>query len=703
MWLWMLAVGFAGGLGLGSRPAPGPEAPPSTEDKADLPAPDAKKSLFGSRNPTPEPSKAAPPPPQADSFAGLPIAVAQRLWALELQRAKVAEFVPYLQDTDPKVRARALLAVGRLRDGVTEKGRGPTAALRALELGLEDTDVSVRLAAAFGTALTPGSAAMLMARLPVEEDHEVRSQIFRALGEQGAAEVVLTLRDALGGPEASAAALALGRLGMRQVQRATDEDVIGALVGVLRNPVAPARQNAAWALARLGATAARPELRAALQTIAQQDYDPQVRAWLVRAWAGVALPGERLEGLPALLADRDPGVRIAAARAVGKYGCADRPSLLEPLLKDEVPPVRQEAYAAAEACPVPTARLTELLGQHDALDDAALVEVLARRHELPDPMSWLADTWPLRVRVAALGAVRDRSVLMEWALNGEDAAMRSTAVTLLVEQATQAELLRLVAASDEAVVETAAEELKKRPDPKAEEPLLAVLGRERLEASTAGACLRALSVLYFTGKVPKVSPLAAERVQRQLQAWPKLRGDVAPIAGLLGIKLPEAAPMEVPELAEILDMRALRIQTEAGEIRVELWPEVAPYTVYNFVRLAEKGYFDGLSFHRVVPEFVVQTGDPRGDGWGGPGYAIPDELNPAPYEAGVLGMALSGPDTGGSQWFITLRPQPHLDGAYTAFGRVTLGLDHARRVMAGDQVQRVIVERVQPVAGYAFP
>ncbi|HND33831.1 MAG TPA: peptidylprolyl isomerase, partial [Myxococcota bacterium] len=461
--------------------------------------------------------------------------------------------------------------------------------------------------------------------------------------------------------------------------------------------------DAAWALARLGATSARPELRATLQSVAHHDYDPLVRAWLVRAWAGVALPGERLEGLPALLSDRDPGVRIAAARAVGKYGCADRPSLLEPLLKDEVAAVRQEAYAAAEACPGPAARLTELLGQHDALDDAALVEVLARRHELPDPMSWLADTWPLRVRVAALGAVRDRTVLMEWALNGEDAAMRSTAVSLLVEQATQAELLRLVTASDEAVVETAAEELKKRPDPKAEEPLLAVLGRPQLEASTAGACLRALSALYFTGKVPKVNPVAAERVQRQVQAWPKLREDAAPIAGLLGIKLPEAPPMVVPELAEILDMRALRIQTEAGEIRVELWPEVAPYTVYNFVKLAEKGYFDGLSFHRVVPEFVVQTGDPRGDGWGGPGYAIPDELNPAPYEAGVLGMALSGPDTGGSQWFITLRPQPHLDGAYTAFGRVTLGLDNARRVMAGDRLEKVIVERVQPVAGYAFP
>ncbi|HND32880.1 MAG TPA: hypothetical protein PLA94_22945, partial [Myxococcota bacterium] len=107
MWLWMSAVVFAGGLGLGGRPAPAPEAPSEPAAKPTVPAPDAKKSLFGSRPTEPEPATVVAPAPVAASFAGLPIAVAQQLWSLELQRAKVAEFVPFLKDSDPKVRARA--------------------------------------------------------------------------------------------------------------------------------------------------------------------------------------------------------------------------------------------------------------------------------------------------------------------------------------------------------------------------------------------------------------------------------------------------------------------------------------------------------------------------------------------------------------------------------------------------------------------
>ena len=118
-------------------------------------------------------------------------------------------------------------------------------------------------------------------------------------------------------------------------------------------------------------------------------------------------------------------------------------------------------------------------------------------------------------------------------------------------------------------------------------------------------------------------------------------------------------------------------------------PEEAPYTVWNFAHLAEEGYFDGVVFHRVVPDFVIQAGDPRGDGWGGPGYEIPDEINPLPYDTGALGMALSGPDTGGSQWFITLSPQPHLDGRYTIFARVTRGQAVAARITQGATIHRV--------------
>lgn len=102
-------------------------------------------------------------------------------------------------------------------------------------------------------------------------------------------------------------------------------------------------------------------------------------------------------------------------------------------------------------------------------------------------------------------------------------------------------------------------------------------------------------------------------------------------------------------------------------------------TVESFAVLAEKGFFDGTTIHRVVPDFVVQAGDPRGDGTGGPGYALRDELNPLPYVRGRIGMALSGADTGGSQWFVTLSRQPHLEGAYTVFSEVTAGMDVVER------------------------
>ena len=118
----------------------------------------------------------------------------------------------------------------------------------------------------------------------------------------------------------------------------------------------------------------------------------------------------------------------------------------------------------------------------------------------------------------------------------------------------------------------------------------------------------------------------------------------------------------------------------------------APLTVDNFVTLARKGYFDGLSVHRVVPDFVIQSGDPRGDGEGGPGYTIRDELNERPYLRGTVGMALDlWGDTGGSQFFITHSPQPHLDAKYTVFGRVIAGMDVVDQIQQGDIIRRVRV------------
>jgi cyclophilin family peptidyl-prolyl cis-trans isomerase/HEAT repeat protein len=131
------------------------------------------------------------------------------------------------------------------------------------------------------------------------------------------------------------------------------------------------------------------------------------------------------------------------------------------------------------------------------------------------------------------------------------------------------------------------------------------------------------------------------------------------------------------------------IHTSKGRIRIEFFPQDAPITVDSFITLARKGYFNGLTFHRVVPNFVIQGGDPRGDGEGGPGYQIRCEVNTRPYTRGAVGMALSGKDTGGSQFFITHSPQPHLDGGYTVFGQVISGMEVVDRISRGDVIRRV--------------
>ncbi|HWS53537.1 MAG TPA: peptidylprolyl isomerase, partial [Pyrinomonadaceae bacterium] len=133
------------------------------------------------------------------------------------------------------------------------------------------------------------------------------------------------------------------------------------------------------------------------------------------------------------------------------------------------------------------------------------------------------------------------------------------------------------------------------------------------------------------------------------------------------------------------------VRTDKGAFTVELLADDAPLTVDNFVQLARRNYFNNVSFHRVVPNFVVQGGDPRGDGNGGPGYQIRCEINTVPYDRGAVGMALSGKDTGGSQWFVTHSPQPHLDGGYTVFGRVVEGLDVVDRIARGDLIRGIVV------------
>jgi cyclophilin family peptidyl-prolyl cis-trans isomerase len=133
------------------------------------------------------------------------------------------------------------------------------------------------------------------------------------------------------------------------------------------------------------------------------------------------------------------------------------------------------------------------------------------------------------------------------------------------------------------------------------------------------------------------------------------------------------------------------VVTSRGSFTIQFQPDNAPLTIDNFVQLAKRGYFNGQTIPRVVPNFVIQAGDPRGDQNGGPGYTIRCEINPVLFERAAVGMALSGKDTGGSQWFVTHSPQPHLDGGYTVFGQVIRGMDVVDNISRGDVIRRVIV------------
>jgi len=138
----------------------------------------------------------------------------------------------------------------------------------------------------------------------------------------------------------------------------------------------------------------------------------------------------------------------------------------------------------------------------------------------------------------------------------------------------------------------------------------------------------------------------------------------------------------------------VKLETTKGEVQLELYPEHAPKTVNNFVFLVKEAFYDGISFHRVIDKFMIQGGDPTGSGMGGPGYKFEDELsgNPLKHDSKVISMANSGPNTNGSQFFITHLPQPHLDGKHTVFGKVIQGEDVIDSIQQGDLINKASVD-----------
>jgi peptidyl-prolyl cis-trans isomerase B (cyclophilin B) len=208
--------------------------------------------------------------------------------------------------------------------------------------------------------------------------------------------------------------------------------------------------------------------------------------------------------------------------------------------------------------------------------------------------------------------------------------------------------------------------------------------------------------------VADMSKKKSKKIKVQKKVWYKNMKIVIPVAaavlivGLLltlfltgVIKMPsqpaKSLNSPIPMVIDVNKKYSALIKTAKGDLALELYPQDAPVTVNSFVSLARKGFYNGLTFHRIIPGFMAQGGDPTGTGSGGPGYKFQDEFSSRTHQAGSLSMANSGPGTNGSQFFICYAPQPHLNGKHTVFGQLTQGMDILTQLANGDKMTEVVI------------
>ena len=413
------------------------------------------------------------------------------------------------------------------------------------------------------------------------------------------------------------------------------------------------------------------------------DIDPGVRINALRALATWGDSTLSVEVAP-LLDDLIPNVQVTAATALGQLGGSTAVAGLRRVLASRKPwAVRREALLAlarVDSAAFRTA-LPAWNGSSDWRDRATAAEGVARI--APDHLApYITDRDP---RVVALA-------LQGWAtaVAGPDPALVGAARLRLgeadpmVRAASASIVARAADGRDVPALTDGWRRAAHDPIPDAAESALAAL--LAIARGADSAAVRG----FVAGQPAPADPLLKGWAEAN---WPELADRWGPSRPIpTGRTLEDYRNIARRYLVSTDSTRYPRVTIEVadrGAIEVELFGPEAPLTVANFLRLVDRNYFDGIRFHRVVPNFVIQAGDPRGDGSGGPGWAIRDELNRRRYTASVLGMALSGPDTGGSQWFITLASQPHLDGGYTVFGHLWGGNANAQRVVQGDQIRQI--------------
>jgi cyclophilin family peptidyl-prolyl cis-trans isomerase/HEAT repeat protein len=637
------------------------------------------------------------------------------------------DLVRLLSDKEARVRRRAALAIGRV--GLAE-GAAPLVAL----LAEADADAEVRQMAAFALGLLGARTARdpLVAALadPSPLVQGSAAEALGLIGDAGAADAIGRMVSQIVQSGALAQAPGEGDEARRDTPEAAFRLGIYALVRLKAyGPFAAAVLDAAgqprvhgwpiaFALQRFEDKRAQP----ALMTLAR-DPDPYARAFAVK---GLGALKDRA-ALPVLLpllsggATGDRSMRpvlpvlIETIRAVGRIG---DPSAIAPLLKliqaaDSGPIVRLEAVSALAgfrdrtapglmdtlldlvADPAPAVRAAALRATA-ALDGDGFIFMLSGLD--PDPQ------WSVRAALASIlatlppevGLPRLTSMLGDADARAIPAVL--AALTKLRAPAAASVLLQRLKADDPVVRVAAANGIGEiRPPGGAAALADAYRFGERDGTYIArAAALSALTKYGAADAVPVLKTALADKdwaLRVRAAALLKTLDPATDAETLIRPAPTRAAPevYQAPRLVNPSTSTQVYIDTDRGTIQIELAMLDAPLTVENFVTLARNGYFNGVSIHRVVPNFVIQDGDPRGDGEGGPGYTIRDELNERPYLRGTVGMALDWADTGGSQFFITHSPQPHLDAKYTVFGRVVSGMDVVDRIQQGDVIRRVRV------------
>ena len=617
-----------------------------------------------------------------------------------------------VKDSEPRIRRRAALAIGRvgLPDGIA-----------ALSATLGDTDPDVRAMAAFGLGLI-GDASAEGALTPVLADTAplVRGRAAEALGMVGAIGAAPAIGKLAGeyarsapvagmkpddepspaAPEAQAFELALFALVRLKayeplasavleadrpvstwwpvayaLQRIEDPRAAPALLQLL---TVTGRYTPAFAARGLGVlkqTSAAERLTGLLDAKAKAPLEVVVSA--IRALGQINAPATA--NVLAALASQPgthPNVRLEAVTALGAMRAGDGLAVAQDLLTDDWPAMRAAALRAAAAID-PESFTFVLSGMEPDRDwrvRAAMAEVLGSLKPevaLDRARSMLQDP-DKRVIGSVLGALvklhaPEASDVLAERLKDPDFVVRSAAAeglgTLKAPNGPAALREAYTAAEADSVYVARGAILQ----------ALAAFGPAEATATIKTA---------LTDKDWAIRVKAAELLGK-IEPATDARAAIRPAHGSPIVPYDDAQ-LTGPDLSP-----HAFVETARGTIEFELAVLDAPQTARNFIALAKKGFFNGLEIHRVVPNFVVQDGDPRGDGEGGPGYTIRDELNERPYLRGTVGMALDWHDTGGSQFFITHSPQPHLDGRYTVFGHVVHGMEVVDQIQQGDVIQRV--------------